>query len=189
MSKLTPGRIALGALVILASCNSTPFWGASNKKEQAVNAGSPPTASFTARSTVSDAVLREYKYVPSQSSRTSREDLFRLIAATNNAYDKLGLEKPYPMTRIVNAGHRSLGSRHAMATATLLEDGREVVYFNRDFVESGRDLKAVALHEYSHFAAWREHGPNIPVHGREFWAVCTSVTFNKNCSAYGGRFG
>ena len=74
-----------------------------------------------------------------------------------------------------------------MATALINEDGKEIVYFNREWLTSGRSLKGVVIHEYAHFETWRRYGHNVKPHGREFWALCAQATARKNCTAYEGR--
>ena len=105
------------------------------------------------------------------------------------AYEALDLEKPYPLIRIVKPGHKGLGSRSALATATVEEDGKEVVYFNRYWIASGKPMGGVVMHEYAHFKTWRRFGHDVQPHGREFWGVCVVVTARSNCTTYEGRFG
>lgn len=174
--------------LILGGCNSIPFFGKPSEKGRAELDLRPPMASISARPTLQDTAPAEFKYIPTDKSQTSRDDLFRLIDATNEAYEVLGFEKPYPLIRIVKPGHKGLGSRSAIATATINQDGKEVVYFNRYWLASGRPMRGVVLHEYAHFQTWRKFGRDVHPHGREFWAICTQVARKDDCTRYEGRF-
>ena len=181
---------AVTLCIILGACNSTlwNFKGAETKgrDDQRIV---PPTASRIARPTVQDPAPEEFLYRPTTAKETPREDLFRLIDATEAAYEALGFERPYPLIRIVGPNSPNLSGRHAMAQAMVTEDGKEIVYFNRDWLMSGQPLDGTVMHEYAHFETWRRYGYRVSSHGREFWSVCTSVTSPQNCKEYGERFG
>ncbi len=170
--------------LILGGCSSIPFFGKPSEIGRAAMDVGPPAASVTVRPTIQDTAPAEFKYIPTNKSQTDRDDLFRLIDATNEAYEVLGFEKPYPLIRIVKPTHPRLGSRSALATATLNEDGKEVVYFNRYWVASGKPMRGVVIHEYAHFQTWRRFGHAVHPHGREFWGICTQATARKNCTTY-----
>lgn len=177
------------ACLILVGCNSIPFWGSSDKKSRARAEVKPPVASVMVRPTIQDPAHTAFQYRPTTAKETPREDLLRLINATNGAYEALGFREPYPLIRIVGPNDSRLSSRQALATATIDENDKEVLYFNREWIASGRPMQGVVTHEYAHFQTWRQYGHRVYEHGREFWAVCTAATNRKNCTKYEGRFG
>ncbi|MEL6754935.1 MAG: SprT-like domain-containing protein [Pseudomonadota bacterium] len=174
--------------MVLGGCHSIPLWELITEKGRANEDGSP-SASILVRPTPENTATTEFAYVPAESNRTSREDLFRLIDATNKAYEVLNFKEPYPLIRIVDRTSESLSSPYAIATAVVTDEGKEIVYFNRYFISKNIPIEGTVIHEYAHFATWRRFGHDVPPHGREFWAVCSKATKRNHCRPYAGRFG
>lgn len=126
--------------------------------------------------------MSAFEFSNTQTGPTPREDLFRLVDALDEAYQKLGFQPPYPNVRIVSPKH-SLLSRWTVALAARNASGQEFIYVNRHYLIEGEALLPLMLHELAHLQAWRRHGMEIKPHGREFMAICKSVTEKANCTA------
>lgn len=111
---------------------------------------------------------------------TPREDMFRLLDALDEAYERLGFQPPYPKVRIVSRKHPLL-RRWSAAMAARNDQGEELVYFNRDDLIDNEALLPLVLHELSHLQAWRQHGMDIKTHGKEFMAICRAVIEKDQC--------
>ena len=115
------------------------------------------------------------------SDRTSRESLFRLIDALDSAYQILEFKPPYPAVRIVNQRHDHL-PRGAVGVAVIDQNGREQILIERGYLQSGRPLLSIAIHELSHLKAWRQFGHEISAHGAEFRQVCRGAAKSSACA-------
>ena len=160
-------------ILFFCGCNSLPLWADGHKKGPSKIESVPSSASFLLRPASN-----------SSTKQTSREAVARLTDAINHAYDVLNFEKPYPLVRIVSPGKGGLSGLDAMATAVVTEDGKEILYFNREWLESSRDITETVVHEYAHFATWRRYGYSVDAHGWQFTNLCRSVTKPKHCTAY-----
>ncbi|MEL7111226.1 MAG: SprT-like domain-containing protein [Pseudomonadota bacterium] len=119
--------------------------------------------------------------VPERTTYTEREHLFRMIDELDLAYEALAFQKPYPLTRIAERSPH-LG-RNAQATAIITEDGKEILYIRRSYLNAGHPLRGLIRHEIAHFKTWRMYGTDVALHGFEFKSVCQRVTHYRECKA------
>lgn len=115
-------------------------------------------------------------------TQTSREDLFRLVDALDEAYERLDFAAPFPRIRIVD-WHDPVLKGQAIGVAAIAAGDEERIYLNRQYLSTHAELMPLILHELAHLKAWRVHGHAIAPHGREFMAICHSVTAVRNCTA------
>lgn len=127
---------------------------------------------------------RHFQIEKTEASATRRKALFRLVDALDASYDALAFEDPKPIIRVVDRGHDRLPN-HALAAAMVTESGREMVYFEREYLNSGAALTPLVIHELSHLLAWRQFGHDIAVHGPEFKAICRKASSRENCTTRG----
>ena len=117
-------------------------------------------------------------------TETPPEDIERLEAALEEAYEIADFEPPYPVIRITSRRSDFL-ERNALATAAITEDGLEVIYMDRSRIIRGTPLLPLMLHELAHLKTWREHGIDVPVHGRQFMVICQSFADRRTCEKEG----
>jgi hypothetical protein len=122
------------------------------------------------------------KFEPRGIKNTSSKDLARLIAATDRAYAVLGFENPKPLIRIVDRTSPAL-PRGVIAAATVDEQGKEYLYFERQHLSKALSIEGLVFHEASHLYAWRVYGTKIPGHGVQFMGICLQGARRSECEA------
>ena len=83
---------------------------------------------------------------------------------------------PSPEVRIVPNDHELLAGG-AVARAVLFDSGRDMILISVEAAEHPA-IANIIDHELSHIAAWREHGPGIKEHGREWLNICRQRAAN-----------
>lgn len=99
----------------------------------------------------------------------------QLATKAQESFNRFEL-KPYPVVRLIDADSESLPPR-ALARAVKYED-REEIWVSRAL--RGRVSDALD-HEAAHLRAWRDYGPDIETHGKEWRLTCRA--YAKNASA------
>lgn len=145
-----------------------------------VSQTAPVSASLTSTAFALDEA--EFALSSIEGVGTSRDDLFKLSDALKAAYKAAELTPPFPLIRIVDAGHDRLQGS-AIATAMVGASGQEFIYFNRRAVKHALSLEPIVFHEVAHLKAWRIHGHTIDPHGAEYKSVCWSMTSRYHCTA------
>lgn len=93
----------------------------------------------------------------------------RLATFAKDSFARFGLS-PMPRLRIVKADSPDL-ERGEIARAVLFESGKEEVRVSVGLLNDRR-LQGALDHESAHLRTWREHGPDVEVHGPEFRKIC-----------------
>ena len=109
--------------------------------------------------------------LPKDKTERNRE----LGANALGVFNQFGLQGNYPEIRIVPNNHKLLGGRR-LARAVHYESGPDSVYISKRALTARPDaVKEYLEHEASHIAAWRQHGPQISEHGKEWSAICKAL--------------
>lgn len=93
----------------------------------------------------------------------------RLATFAKASFQRFGLS-PMPRLRIVKPDSPDL-ERGELARAVLFESGKEEVRVAVRLL-TDRRLQNALDHEAAHLRTWRDHGPDVETHGREFREIC-----------------
>jgi len=88
-----------------------------------------------------------------------------------------------PGVRIVETPHKFL-SKGERARAVLFMSGREIIFMDEDLTRFESEFRETLDHEAAHIATWREHGPDVETHGREWRRLCRARSMARTHCSY-----